>query len=83
MLRTDKITGKDFTMTRRKLASLLLAGTVSPLLLRSQPASAGAPIEATLYKNPSCSCCEKYAQYLDQNGSQVDVKPTNDLADIS
>jgi hypothetical protein len=70
-------------MTRRKIAALLLAGTTSPLLLRPWAVRAGTPIKATLYKNPSCSCCESYAQYLDQNGFQVDVKPTNDLADIS
>ena len=42
-----------------------------------------APIKATLYKNPECSCCEGYAAYLRQNGFEVDVKPTNDLAEIS
>jgi hypothetical protein len=41
------------------------------------------PLQATLYKNPQCSCCEGYADYLRQNGFQVDVKPTNDLAEIS
>jgi hypothetical protein len=41
------------------------------------------PIRATLYKNPQCSCCEGYAAYLRQNGFAVDVKPTNDLAEIS
>jgi hypothetical protein len=42
-----------------------------------------APIKATLYKNPQCSCCEGYAAYLRENGFVVDVKPTNDLAEIS
>jgi hypothetical protein len=41
------------------------------------------PIRATLYKNPQCSCCEGYAAYLRKNGFVVDVKPTNDLAEIS
>src|SRR6267154_6240110 len=41
------------------------------------------PIHATLYKNPQCSCCEGYAAYLRQNGFEVDVKPTNDLTEIS
>ena len=36
-----------------------------------------------LYKNPQCSCCEGYAAYLRQNGFEVEVKPTNDLAEIS
>ena len=41
------------------------------------------PIHATLYKNPQCTCCEGYAAYLRQNGFAVDVKPTNDLTEIS
>jgi hypothetical protein len=42
-----------------------------------------APVKATLYKNPQCTCCEGYAAYLRENGFVVDVKPTNDLAEIS
>jgi len=56
---------------------VLLAAVTVPL-----PALA-APTRATLYKNPQCSCCEGYAAYLRQNGFVVDVKPTNDLAQIS
>ena len=41
------------------------------------------PIQATLYKNPHCSCCEEYAAYLRQNGFEVDVKETNDLEEIT
>ena len=41
------------------------------------------PIQATLYKNPHCSCCEAYADYLRQNGFEVDVKETNDLDGIT
>ncbi|HWJ76044.1 MAG TPA: DUF411 domain-containing protein [Kaistia sp.] len=44
---------------------------------------ADAGIQATLYKDPQCSCCEGYADYLRQNGFQVDVKTTDDLAEIS
>ncbi|KUM28225.1 CopG family transcriptional regulator [Mesorhizobium loti] len=42
-----------------------------------------APIQAVMYKNPSCSCCETYAAYLEKNGFKVDIKPTNDLAQVS
>jgi len=42
-----------------------------------------APVHATLYKNPQCTCCEGYAAYLRQNGFEVDVRPTNDLTEIS
>lgn len=39
--------------------------------------------KATLYKNPQCSCCEGYADYMRSNGFDVTVKPTHELADIS
>jgi hypothetical protein len=55
----------------------------STTLLTLKRARAAAPIPVTLYKNPSCTCCEGYAQYLEQNGFTVDVRPTNDLAEIS
>jgi hypothetical protein len=70
-------------MTRRKLAMLLMVAAPAPALFRSRTARAAASIQATLYKNPQCTCCEGYAQYLEENGFQVDVKPTNDLAEIS
>jgi hypothetical protein len=40
-------------------------------------------IDAVMYKNPQCSCCEAYAAYLEQNGFKVDVKPVNNLSQIS
>jgi hypothetical protein len=59
-----------------KIAALVAAMTLP------WPALADA-IHATLYKNPQCSCCENYAAYLRNNGFDVEVKPTNDLAEIS
>ena len=65
-------------MNRRQFCrAALLATAAIPL-----PALA-APTRATLFKNPQCSCCEGYAAYLRQNGFAVEVKPTNDLAEIS
>ena len=55
---------------------------VLTLLALPLPAFA-APIQATLYKNPHCSCCEEYAAYLRQNGFEVDVKETKDLEQIT
>lgn len=37
----------------------------------------------TLYKEPQCSCCEIYAQYLRDNGFDVTVIPTTDLVAMS
>lgn len=45
------------------------------------PAFAGGT-PATLYKNPSCGCCEEYAKYLRVNGYAVEVIPTPDLPAI-
>ncbi len=42
-----------------------------------------ATINAVMYKNPQCSCCESYARYLDHNGFKVDIKPVNNLSQIS
>lgn len=42
-----------------------------------------ATIDALMYKNPQCSCCESYAAYLEQNGFKVDIKPVNNLSQIS
>jgi len=40
-------------------------------------------MKVKLYKNPQCSCCEGYAAYLKENGFDVTVEATNDLAEIS
>jgi hypothetical protein len=42
-----------------------------------------ATIGAVMYKNPQCSCCEAYAAYLEKNGFKVDIKPVNNLSQIS
>lgn len=69
-------------MTRREFA--LLAGSALPAgLIAAGGARAAAPIKAVLYKEPQCGCCGRYAHYLDGNGFQVDVRPTDKLAEIS
>lgn len=42
-----------------------------------------ATLDAVLYKNPQCSCCEAYAAYLEKNGIKVEVKPVNNLSQIA
>jgi hypothetical protein len=66
-------------MRRRTFCLGCILAAFTPAL----PAVAAEPIRATLYKNPQCSCCEGYVAYLRQNGFAVDVKPTNDLDEIS
>jgi hypothetical protein len=62
-------------MMRRHFSLAALA-----LALGAAPAVAGERPAAVLYKNPQCSCCEGYANYLRQNGYEVTVKPTHDLS---
>lgn len=53
--------------------------TLATALLGSAPAFAVERPAAVLYKNPQCSCCEAYADYLRQSGYEVTVKPSFDL----
>ncbi len=62
---------------------LRLLAIASLLFLGLAGAHADEARKATLYKNPQCSCCEGYADYLRANGFEVEVKPTNDLTEIS
>ncbi len=64
------------------MKQIIRFGSLMALLAAPLPALADS-IHAVLYKNPQCTCCEGYAAYLKQNGFDVDVKPTNDLAQIS
>jgi hypothetical protein len=49
-------------------------------LLVTQIALAGPLI--TVYKNPTCSCCEKWVQYLQKEGFEVKAVNRDDLAPI-
>lgn len=40
-------------------------------------------MNATMYKNPQCGCCEQYAKYLRQNGFKVTVNETHNMSLIS
>jgi len=45
------------------------------------PALAGG-IAVKLYRNPSCSCCDAYAQYLRNNGFDVEIIDTTNATSI-
>lgn len=45
--------------------------------------SLAAKTEATLYHNPGCMCCEKYAEHLNENGYDVEVLDSNDIAGVN
>ena len=43
---------------------------------------AQAAIPVTLYKSPTCGCCEEYVKYLKANGFEVDAINSNDMGRI-
>jgi hypothetical protein len=60
------------------LALSLLSAGVTGSAARAEEAR-----NATLFKDPQCSCCEGYAEYLRGNGFNVKVVNTHDLALIN
>lgn len=67
---------KRTTMNRRdalKLGFGLAATAAAPAW------AAPGPIPVMLYKDPQCSCCANYADYLRKNGFAVTVVGTHDL----
>lgn len=58
---------------------MILAGSV---LGGAKPAVAEPPLEATLYKNPGCQCCDAYAAYLNRQGFDISVVASPDLSAI-
>ncbi|MBB4653412.1 hypothetical protein GGQ99_005203 [Aminobacter niigataensis] len=69
--------------TERKTPMLRIFALAAFLATSLTAVHAGEARKAVLYKNPQCGCCEGYADYLRKNGFEVEVKPTNDLAEIS
>ncbi|MDE2447247.1 MAG: CopG family transcriptional regulator, partial [Alphaproteobacteria bacterium] len=39
-------------------------------------------IMGTMYKNPTCTCCETYAAYLEKNGFKIGLIPVNDIDSV-
>lgn len=52
------------------------------LALMSSHAAAEEMVNATLYKNPSCACCDAYADYLRSNGFKVSVVEHPNMSQI-
>ena len=63
-------------VTRRRLAAIVVAASLPSLAL-------AAPTKAVMFKNPQCGCCEGHADYLRQHGFDVEVRPTNNLDQLS
>tara|TARA_Y100001968_G_scaffold220505_1_gene203369 strand:- start:340 stop:780 length:441 start_codon:yes stop_codon:yes gene_type:complete len=57
--------------------------TLMLVLFISTGAAIAAPVQARLYHNPGCMCCEQYADYLNAKGYEVDVLDTDDMAALN
>lgn len=66
-----------YTMRNLKILLATIALTAAQL-----PAMASA-IPVKLYKNPNCLCCNAYAKHLEQNGFEVELINTTDMASIT
>ena len=64
--------------TKAIAALALLAGVAHPI-----PGAAKESKGGIMYKKPQCHCCEAHATYLRQNGFEITVKSTHDLASIN
>lgn len=63
--------------------ALAVTATGGSLLSAGGAAAVAEARTVTLYKNPQCSCCEAYADYLRDSGFKVTVKPTHNLSLMS
>ena len=61
----------------RRLLTFILA-----LFSMSGPTLAGT-LHGNLYKDRNCPCCESHAEYLKENGINVDVHAVDDIATVS
>jgi hypothetical protein len=61
-------------MMRRTVLLAVLAALVSGSALAEDE------IPATMFKNPGCKCCDKYADYLRSNGFDVTVVPSPNMS---
>lgn len=59
---------------RHILFAAALSAATSSVLAAAMP--------ATVYKSPSCGCCEAYVSYLKQNGFEVTAINRDDLSGI-
>lgn len=64
------------------MATIMKCLFLACLAWGAAPAFAGGS-DVTLYKDPECGCCEGYAAYLRENGFNVTVRPTHDIAGMS
>lgn len=48
----------------------------------SKNADGSEKVSFTMYKNPGCQCCTKWAEHMEANGYEVTEKPVDNMAAI-
>ena len=67
-------------VNRRTALKLGMGLTATAIATAATPTwAATGPVQVTIYKDPQCSFCENYADYLRKNGFAVTVIGTHDL----
>lgn len=74
---------KNFLQWKRTYSPVMIASLLLTMAFSGvQSARAVEAVNATLYKNPSCRCCDDYAAHLRQNDYEVTVSEISHLAQI-
>jgi hypothetical protein len=63
-----------------KIYDLILVISITTALAGMNPAYAATPV--TVYKSPTCGCCDKYVDYLRDNGFAVKAVNESDMSAI-
>jgi len=59
---------------------LVLASALPPAWAASaKPAAAGSPVEMTVYRSPTCTCCGRWLEHMKQNGFAIKDIQTEDM----
>ncbi len=63
-----------------KIQDLILVVSITIALAAMNPAYAATPV--TVYKSPTCGCCDKYVDYLRDNGFAVEAVNESDMSAV-
>lgn len=69
-------------LTRRQWLGAALGGVAAAALTGAVPAFAAAPVAITVYKDPSCGCCTKWAEYMGAHGFAVTARDVPNMDEI-
>ncbi len=64
------------------IGGLVLIGTFTNSQEAPKTGTVGLALQATVYKTPTCGCCQVYAEYLKHEGLSVKIENLPDLTPI-